>query len=422
MKFLEDSEIEFFKPRKTTEGNYLIAFSRVARAGVQHYRGAEVGVTQDTVALYRPPEEVFAVDSVSSYVGKPITLDHPWPAVDSKNWSQFAKGYIGEGVLREGRYLRIPLAVMDAAAIERVEGGKDKLSAGYDMAIDWTAGEDPETGERYDGIMRKIRINHVAIVDAARAGATCRIGDEVIAHPIALPNKPEKKTMEKTTVYDLNGVTIDSLERAVEELRKRDATIADINAKLSARDGDLAKRDLEIDALKKAVADAKLSDAAISELVKSRSRLMSDARLIIGDKAADELKIEDMAEADARKAVVHAAKGEGYVKDKTPEYITAAFSFLADSAHEAKKSGGAAPAAGSPAGGVVGGVMMDEDRVFPRGFRMPGASQGSSADIIRDAFMARPTAGRAADDDGQEKYEQDLENGWKQRPGMTVAK
>ena len=427
MKFIEDSDINV---TRETNGGYLLAFSRVARSGVQYYRGAEVGVTQDTVALYRPPEEVFDVASIASYVGKPITLDHPWPAVDSRNWAQITKGFIGEGALRDGKYLRIPLAVMDAAAVEEVKSKRrNKLSTGYDMDIEWASGEDPETGEHYDGIQRNIRTNHVALCSAARAGEACRIGDEIIAHPLDIkPESLEKhkliKDMDKTTVYDIGGVMIDSTERAVEELRKRDALIKELNEKISVKDSDLAQRDLAIDDLKKKVEDAKLSDEQISSMVKERAGLMSTARLIIGDKAANALKIESMAPAEIHAAVVHAAKGEAYTKDQSPEYIAAAFRFLGDSAHEAaaKQKAGSAGATGPGGSGsntVVMAVNDGDHPVFPPGFRMPGADD--SQDFVRDSFMARPNPGRDSSDDGQETYEQFLENAYRKKHNSIAA-
>src|SRR5690606_22333639 len=86
----------------------------------------------------------------------------------------------GDEILRDGEFIRVPMMVMDGAAIKAVEDGKVELSAGYVSTLVWGAGKTPE-GLTFDAQQTDIRINHVAIVREARGGPMLKLGD-------ALPN------------------------------------------------------------------------------------------------------------------------------------------------------------------------------------------------------------------------------------------
>ncbi len=170
--------------RRTADG-YLVTRARAARDGIYQYLGAEVDPegkrfkASDTVKVYRPADEVFAKDSVASFLAKPVTNDHPSQPVTADNWSRYAKGAVmaaRKDVLSDGEYLAFDLTIMDSAAIADIQRGKRELSNGYACDLDWTAGVTAD-GQAYDAVQRNIRGNHVAIVDRGRAGSECRIGD-----------------------------------------------------------------------------------------------------------------------------------------------------------------------------------------------------------------------------------------------------
>jgi hypothetical protein len=174
---LADNETLLDGVNKHRDG-YLTCEARVARTGLQKYRGYELGMPQqEHVILYRPAEEVFTRDAMRSMANKPITLTHPREMVDAKSWSKVAKGFSGSEVMRDGEYVRIPLMLTDAAAIEAFESGKAReLSVGYTTDVDWTPGVTAD-GDSYDGVQRAIRGNHHALVPVARGGDQLRFGD-----------------------------------------------------------------------------------------------------------------------------------------------------------------------------------------------------------------------------------------------------
>lgn len=168
------------KVRFTADG-YMVAMPRVARTGIQLYYGGELGLTgkdaSKVVRVFRPESEVFNTDSMKTFAYKPITDDHPPVAVNADNWGKYGKGQVGDEVARDGSAIRVPMVLMDGGLIKKYKDGKAELSVGYGCDINWTPGTDPATGQQYDCAQANIDVNHVAVVDAARAGKEFRIGD-----------------------------------------------------------------------------------------------------------------------------------------------------------------------------------------------------------------------------------------------------
>lgn len=161
MQFTDDAVVAGTRRR---EDGYLVADARIARTGIQHYRGDEVGKPDMAmVRVYRPGTEVFADETLKSAAHRPVTNDHPIEMVTSENWKQHAVGQTGDEVAGEGIFIRVPLMVSDEASIQQIESGKRELSAGYTCDLDFTPGKTP-AGDAYDAIQKNIRINHVAIV------------------------------------------------------------------------------------------------------------------------------------------------------------------------------------------------------------------------------------------------------------------
>lgn len=337
MQFTDAVTVEG-KPRRTADG-YLIATAKSVRTGIQLYAGSEVGMADKAVVrVYRPAEEVFADASLQSFSHAPVTNDHPAEAVTSENWAKLAVGEVSTAAKKDGEWVHLPLVLKDAAAIKSVEDGKRELSAGYNCDLDWTPGKTAD-GQPYDAIQRNIKINHLALVDRARAGSQARIGDGawgVSPTHDATPDKEPIMTLKTVTVDGIpievtdQGATVISTlqQRLADASAGKDKLIADHASVLAAKDADLAKKDAEIDALKGKVMDAAALDAA----VKARGDLIAKAKAIVPTVATD-----GKSDAEIRLAVVAAKIGDATIKDKPAAYIDARFDILAEDA--AKRSG-----------------------------------------------------------------------------------
>jgi hypothetical protein len=161
---------------ETPEG-FLICYDvPIAKIGEQTYKGDEVPIEPNRdglVLIKRTEDEVFKPEAISSFEGKPFTIDHPDEIVTPENWGDLAHGFLTN--VRRGAREKLDLLIGDIVvttkkAIELVKNGMREISCGYDADY-----EQLETGI---GIQKNIIGNHIALVMRGRAGHRCAIGDK----------------------------------------------------------------------------------------------------------------------------------------------------------------------------------------------------------------------------------------------------
>ncbi|WP_066770078.1 DUF2213 domain-containing protein [Sphingobium sp. CCH11-B1] len=163
----------------------LVAEVFAARTGIQDYLGREVDPDNQhglrdkaTVKVYRPESEVFKADSLATFAYAPVTLDHPSVPVTADNWRQLGRGEINGDVVRDGQRVRVPIIVRDAKAVEAATTTHKQLSMGYATKLVFpTDGRHPD-GTLCDAYQTELKINHIALVRAARGGPELRVIDE----------------------------------------------------------------------------------------------------------------------------------------------------------------------------------------------------------------------------------------------------
>jgi hypothetical protein len=321
--------------RRTADG-YLTAFARAGRTGIQIYKGSEVGKPEmDEVRVYRPPEEVFSHDTLHSLAHRPLTMDHPRGGVNSKNWKEVSIGATGAEVVRDGEFIRVPLVVMDAGAIRRVEDGHKELSWGYSTELKWGQGLTTD-GQPYDAVQTAIRGNHLAVVTAARGGPELKIGDAnngevkmrtvmVDGIPVEVQDGPGAGLITKS----LSDKEV-SIKTLTDRLAVADKAVADSAAALAAAKAEgkaaLDTKDGEIAVLKKAVEDgkAKFGPAEIDKLVADRLVVLGKAKTIAGDKLVTDGKTD----AEVRREVVTLKLGDAVAKPMSDDAIAGAFAAM----------------------------------------------------------------------------------------------
>ena len=261
---LDESAADGASARRFTPEGYLLAPATIARVGVQEYTRAELGLPGvGKIRLHRPEDEVFAADAIASFENKPVTDGHPREDVTAGNWTRLARGEVRDvAVSKTGITARV--IIKDAALAAKAAPGQNApLSCGYSFDLDQTPGMTAD-GRAFDGVMRKIRGNHVAVVSKARGGPECRIADGV--------------TMRK--------ITIDEVSFELEE------TAADLVAKLSS----------ERDAARKA-SDA--AGTALAQAVAARDEAAKQAAEASPEKIA--ARVADTLKASAEARVLDAA-------------------------------------------------------------------------------------------------------------------
>jgi hypothetical protein len=324
------------KMRETNDG-YLVCNPRVARTGIQLYTGAEVGRPDlKEVRVYRPESEVFHVDAIASLAHKPVTDEHPDELVTSSNWRELAVGHLGGELLRDGDFVRVPLVLMDSAAITEVKDGKTELSVGYTAMLKWGDGV-TDKGEKYDATQTEIRANHVAITHTARGGNKLRMGDN--------KRKPQQEKSMATRSIMIDGITVEMEERDVQVVERQigkletdlEAAQAELKTLRATSETALATaktetanvatqvqtKDAEIATLKQQLTDSKLSPQQLDKMVADRVQTVQKAKSILGDAVL----VDGKTEGDIRRQVVLSKLGD-QAKDWNDDMVTASFNTL----------------------------------------------------------------------------------------------
>lgn len=160
---------------ETPEGFLVCASVPLTRTGTFEYTASEVPVEASLdgmVKIQRDDDEVFAQNTIASFEGKPVTINHPEGMVTPENWSELAHGIVqnvrrGDG--EQADLLLGDILITTEKGIELVKSGLREVSCGYDAQY--------EQIEKGKGKQREIIGNHVALVTKGRAGSRCTIQD-----------------------------------------------------------------------------------------------------------------------------------------------------------------------------------------------------------------------------------------------------
>ena len=197
----------------TQDGHMHVSISNISKANVCPYRGAEIpfseqlGLKPDQVyQLLRAPEEM--ARAVATFNNLPITIKHtPMTALDHQ--ADVVVGSTGTDAAFHDPYLTNSLVIWDGEAIAGIESDEQReLSCGYHYKPDMTPGV--FGGVKYDGVMRDIRGNHVALVEDGRAGDDVVVGDSAFipdTYGVEVPDVPTKPGMQAMDSQENNMQT-----------------------------------------------------------------------------------------------------------------------------------------------------------------------------------------------------------------------
>lgn len=195
----------FDSQRSIDNNGYMhVAVSNLTKEQVVPYLGStipgykELGLDPDKIyQIYRPGDEI--KKAADSFNGLPLMLDH-WDMDASNIPKDKVVGSLGTDSRWEAPYLKNSLIVTDSNAIKAIEDGSySELSASYACDIDMTGGI--FDGKAYDGVMRNIKGNHVALVPEGRAGHDVKVADSAI--PEGGENKMDWKDKIKQMLLEI---------------------------------------------------------------------------------------------------------------------------------------------------------------------------------------------------------------------------
>ena len=233
--------------RSTTPEGFLVCHNvPIARTGVQLYTAAEVPLDagpDGLIRIERESDQVFRDDTLKSFEGKPVTVNHPESFVTPENWRNLTIGFVqnvrrGDGI--DDDLVLADLVITDADGIEYVNRDLPEVSAGYEAEYEQLA---PGRGRQLN-----IVGNHVALVERGRAGPRCSIQDG--AHAMSKKKrsfwdrlltavKAQDAEAIKAEMEDMEGEG-DEDEEGKKKPTGDSAVLASINAQLKTLTADVA--------------------------------------------------------------------------------------------------------------------------------------------------------------------------------------
>ncbi|MET3815345.1 DUF2213 domain-containing protein [Pantoea sp. UYEF8] len=164
-------------------GRLQIKSSHISKANVCPYYGREIpnaealGLDPDKIyRLWRHPDEL--KKAAPTFNNIPVLCIHT-PDFPGDPPREYRVGTTHSGSEFLFPYLDNGLSVWDNSAIAGIETEEQKeLSSSYQYVADMTPGETPD-GEAFDGVMRDIVGNHVALVETGRAGSDVLVADSL---------------------------------------------------------------------------------------------------------------------------------------------------------------------------------------------------------------------------------------------------
>jgi 8-oxo-dGTP pyrophosphatase MutT (NUDIX family) len=238
------------------DGRLHVKLTHISKANVCPYKGSEIpdaeklGLDPSRIyMLLRDPEELQKGISTANLI--PVLNEHvPVSPIDPKQKN--VVGYTGTDAVFNAPYVDNSMVISVQESISKIEDGSEQeLSSAYYYDADMTPGT--YEGVPYDGVMRNIKFNHVALVPRGRAGPDVMVGDNALnPHGAKTVSKLSKKAvmakgallafLKPKMAADAAPVDLDSILAGVKRknwLEKKPGIVAAIKP-LLAKDADLA--------------------------------------------------------------------------------------------------------------------------------------------------------------------------------------
>jgi len=208
-------------PAFQSEQGHLRCDAIITRVGVLRYFDPE---TNDYINVLRHPDQVFDADSVATFGGLPITVNHPqdedgnYVMVDPSNFDRYGVGTVGDNLVVANPYVKVTgLNIQSQRGLDALINGNKQLSPGYWMERIRESGvfdNIPYTHRQY-GVLYKgkelILGNHLAIMGTGqqgRSGKTVKVygldsADQPSLHPVITQVAYNFESDKTSKIFDL---------------------------------------------------------------------------------------------------------------------------------------------------------------------------------------------------------------------------
>ncbi|WP_338329803.1 DUF2213 domain-containing protein [Commensalibacter sp. Nvir] len=187
-------------------GHLRVEHTNLTKANICEYYGAEIsnyqkyGLKPDKkYRFYRSPDELN--QALPSFKERPILYVHKAADADHLDNSKVI-GTTGSDPQFNPPYVQCSITIWDGDYIQAIKDNRQKeLSASYAFVPQMTPGN--VNGEPYDGVMTRIHVDHIALVQEGRAGSDVRVADEKFKPTFKGKKMPRLNTIGKRVFTDL---------------------------------------------------------------------------------------------------------------------------------------------------------------------------------------------------------------------------
>lgn len=166
--------------RIDVDGRLHVALTPISKAMVNEYLGSEIPGSQSLgldplrrYKLLRDPQEL--AKAAVSFNNVPVLKRHVAVSAEAHQPDDVI-GSTGTDAQFDGTYLKNSMVVWVRSAIDLIQSGRRReISSSYRYTADMTPGE--FQGQSYDGVMRGIIGNHVAVIPEGRVGPDVLVED-----------------------------------------------------------------------------------------------------------------------------------------------------------------------------------------------------------------------------------------------------
>lgn len=275
----------------------------ISRAGVFQYMGRDIpnAPEKDKIYnVYRPAEELADADALASFEAIPFIDDHVMLGSAEKGWmppeKKGVQGTIFNPVFENG-VLLADIKIFSQVLKDMIQRGKNNLSLGYRCMYQKVSGV--FEGKPYDFIQRRLRGNHLALVNEARSDVA--VLDEALAFDsfditieqgdkMAEENQASVKDEAETEMTLTDAVA--AIKKIMPMMEEMQGAIASMNASSSGTAADADDKDDKDDDKKdgkdasamdsKTETPAALTEKQLMSAISDRDALASDLSHHVG--------------------------------------------------------------------------------------------------------------------------------------------
>lgn len=295
--------------KQDLNGYVSIENNPISRSGVFPYLGRQIGAPEPerVYFVYRPDSELADPETINSFKLIPIIDDHTMlgPSEDGMTppESKGTHGVVGEHLAFKDGVLYGNLKIFSESLKRLIESGKKDLSLAYRCVYEKITGS--YNGQDYQYVQRKLRGNHLALVNQARCAVA--VLDSMTWDSLDLNLKGFDMTEDEKKAAEQAKMAADSA--------KLNETLAAITKRLDAMDGDMKEIKAAAEAKKAEDKDEKKADEKVEKEDDKKAMDAMDAKVAELTAALDGFK------KDGLKAMVKEVAARDELADKLAPHI-----------------------------------------------------------------------------------------------------